>query len=32
MYPQAETGGMRLNCLDPADFKYAITAKELTAA
>jgi transglutaminase-like putative cysteine protease len=32
MYPQAEAGGVRLNCLDPADFKYAITAKELTAA
>jgi transglutaminase-like putative cysteine protease len=32
MYPQAEIGGMRLNCLEPNDFKYTITAKELTAA
>jgi transglutaminase-like putative cysteine protease len=31
MYPQVETGGVRLNCLDPKDFKYAITAKEVTA-
>jgi transglutaminase-like putative cysteine protease len=32
MYPQAEAGGIRLNCLDPDDFRYTITAKELTAA
>jgi transglutaminase-like putative cysteine protease len=32
MYPQAEMDGVRLNCLDPDDFKYTITAKELTAA
>ncbi len=31
MYPQAETGGERLDCLDPDAFKYVITAKELTA-
>jgi transglutaminase-like putative cysteine protease len=31
MYPQAEMGGTRLNCLDSKDFKYAITAEELTA-
>jgi len=32
MYPQADLDGVRLNCLDPDDFKYTITAKELTAA
>ncbi len=32
MYPQAETAGMRLDCLDPDTFKYAILAKEATAA
>jgi transglutaminase-like putative cysteine protease len=32
MYPQAEIAGARLDCLDAADFKYTITAKELTAA
>jgi transglutaminase-like putative cysteine protease len=32
MYPQAETAGMRLDCLDPDNFKYVITSKELTAA
>ena len=32
MYPQAETASMRLDCLDPDNFKYTITAKELTAA
>jgi transglutaminase-like putative cysteine protease len=32
MYPQAEMDGVRLNCLDPNDFKYTITAKKLTAA
>jgi transglutaminase-like putative cysteine protease len=31
MYPQAECGNARLDCLDPDTFKYAITAKELTA-
>jgi transglutaminase-like putative cysteine protease len=32
MYPQAETGNARLDCLDADNFKYSITAKELTAA
>ena len=32
MYPQAETASTRLDCLDPDNFKYTITAKELTAA
>jgi transglutaminase-like putative cysteine protease len=31
MYPQAETASLRLDCLDPDNFKYTITAKELTA-
>lgn len=29
MYPQAEVGGTRLDSLDPARFKYTITAREL---
>jgi len=29
MYPQAETGGNRLDPLDPDDFRYSITAREL---
>jgi transglutaminase-like putative cysteine protease len=29
MYPQAETGGARLDSLDPDNFKYKITSKEL---
>jgi transglutaminase-like putative cysteine protease len=32
MYPQAECGGSRLDCLDPDNFKYTIKSKELTAA
>ncbi|MFY9990895.1 MAG: transglutaminase domain-containing protein [Rhodoplanes sp.] len=32
MYPQAETAGLRLDCLDPDAFRYTIRAKELTAA
>ncbi len=32
MYPQAECGPSRLDCLDPDTFKYTIKAKELTAA
>jgi transglutaminase-like putative cysteine protease len=32
MYPQAECGPTRLDCLDPDSFKYTITAKEMTAA
>jgi transglutaminase-like putative cysteine protease len=31
MYPQAETGAGRLDSLDPDDFKYTITAREITA-
>ncbi len=31
MYPQAETAGERLDCLDPDNFKYEITAKEIAA-
>ncbi len=29
MYPQAETGGHRIDSLDPDGFRYKITAKEL---
>jgi len=32
MYPQAETAGLRLDCLDPDSFRYTIRAKELPAA
>ena len=32
MYPQAETGNTRLDCLDADNFKYTIKSKELTAA
>jgi transglutaminase-like putative cysteine protease len=31
MYPQAEVANARLDCLDPDNFRYTITAKELTA-
>jgi transglutaminase-like putative cysteine protease len=31
MYPQAECGSSRLDCLDPNTFKYTIKSKELTA-
>lgn len=31
MYPQAETGAFLLDCLDPDQFRYAMTATELTA-
>jgi transglutaminase-like putative cysteine protease len=31
MYPQAETAGGRLDCLDPDNFKYEIISKELTS-
>jgi len=31
MYPQAETGKDRLDPLDPADFRYTITAREIEA-
>jgi transglutaminase-like putative cysteine protease len=30
MYPQAETNQGRLDCLDPENFKYEITSRELT--
>jgi hypothetical protein len=29
MYPQAETADGRLDCLDPDNFKYEITSKEV---
>jgi transglutaminase-like putative cysteine protease len=29
MYPEAEIGGVRLDCLDPDRFRYAITAREI---
>jgi hypothetical protein len=29
MYPQAETAERRLDCLDPENFRYAISSKEL---
>jgi len=32
MYPQAETASLRLDCLDPDNFKYTILSKEMTAA
>ena len=32
MYPQAETAGGRLDCLDPDGFKYEIKSREITAA
>lgn len=32
MYPQAECGPHRLDCLDPDTFKYTIVSKEVTAA
>jgi len=32
MYPQAETAAGRLDCLDPDNFKYEITSKEITSA
>jgi transglutaminase-like putative cysteine protease len=31
MYPQAECGSSRLDCLDPDTFKYTIKSRELTA-
>ncbi len=31
MYPQAETAAGRLDCLDPDNFKYEITSREITA-
>jgi hypothetical protein len=29
MYPQAESGGNRLDPLDPDNFRYTITAREI---
>jgi transglutaminase-like putative cysteine protease len=29
MYPQAETGSGRIDCLDPEGFRYQITAREI---
>jgi hypothetical protein len=31
MYPQAENGKDRVDSLDPDNFKYTITARELNA-
>lgn len=31
MYPQAESSGSRIDCLDPENFRYEITSKETTA-
>jgi len=31
MYPQAETAAGRIDSLDPDNFKYTMTARELTA-
>jgi hypothetical protein len=30
MYPQAETAGRRVDSLDPARFRYAISVRELS--
>jgi transglutaminase-like putative cysteine protease len=32
MYPQAESAAGRLDCLDPDNFKYEITSKEITSS
>jgi len=32
MYPQAETAEGRLDCLDPDNFKYTMSARELSLA
>ncbi len=32
MYPQAETAGTRLDCLEPENCRYTISAKEVSAA
>ncbi len=31
MYPQAETAGALLDCLDPSNFKYSISSREVSA-
>jgi transglutaminase-like putative cysteine protease len=30
MYPEGEVGGLRLDCLDPASFRYRIEAREIS--
>jgi hypothetical protein len=30
MYPEGEVGGVRLDCLDPAAFRYRIEAREIS--
>jgi hypothetical protein len=30
MYPEGEVGGVRLDCLDPAQFHYRIEAHEIS--
>ena len=32
MYPQADTADGRLDCLDPDNFKYEITSREIATA
>ena len=32
MYPQAESSGTRIDSLDPDNFKYEITSRELPAS
>jgi transglutaminase-like putative cysteine protease len=32
MYPQAEAGGVRIDSLDPDNFKYEITSKEISSS
>jgi transglutaminase-like putative cysteine protease len=31
MYPEGEAGGVRLDCLDPASFRYRIEAREISS-
>ncbi len=30
MYPQAEAASVRIDCLDPDNFRYTITAQEIS--
>ena len=30
MYPEGEVGGVRLDCLEPAAFRYKILAREIS--
>jgi transglutaminase-like putative cysteine protease len=32
MYPQCDTAGGRVNCLEPENFRYQMTAREITVA